>query len=267
MASSMDLKTSRPSSFFTVLLGDFQEKLLLPRAFVRAFNGEEPKNFILRSDTGISWTVSVKKLDNNFFLCNEWQIFAKENALQLGEFLVFECNSISDFTVQIFGTNECAKEVSLAKKFNAQVKTVKETASVHPEIRRECSDETSGEAVVTGRMISFPDKHNGSSVKKVKSGSLRSFTMTFGPSSVGKLILPRPFSRKYLRGPAQDVTLRVPNSGMWLTRCTVGAHHVLTTGWKIFCADNNLKEGDVCTFKLEHRKNMELKVSIVRSRA
>ncbi|KAL5701567.1 hypothetical protein ACHQM5_026891 [Ranunculus cassubicifolius] len=220
-----------PTSFFKVLFGDFQDQLLLPTEFTKKYHGVVPKKFILRSPTGVAWMVSVKEVENNFFLCKEWMAFVRDHALEAGQFLVFHCNSISDFSVQIFCTNECRKEVHVATAKNENM------GAQGDELTRD---------------------------KSATTGTLPSFTITYGPSRLYKLIVPRAFAKRYMKKVAESVTLRVSDGSVWRTRCGVGVHHGLVGGWKSFVVDNGLKDGDVCTFELVERDPIELKVSIVR---
>ncbi|KAL5721238.1 hypothetical protein ACHQM5_013825 [Ranunculus cassubicifolius] len=225
----MAVAAINPPSFFKVLLGNFQEQLLLPRQFIKNYHGNVPKKFILRSPTGISWMVSVTEVENDFFLCKEWQAFARDHALEAGQFLVFHRNCVSDFSVEIFGRCGCQEEVRVAATENE------------------------------GTQSNVFTQHEAAT-----SGTHASFTVTYRSSRLYNLIVPRAFAKVYMTKDPEQVTLRVPDGGVWHTRCNIGSHHTLVGGWKSFVLDNNLKDGDVCTFELVKRNPLELKVLIIR---
>ncbi|KAF9608848.1 hypothetical protein IFM89_011886 [Coptis chinensis] len=73
------------------------------------------------------------------------------------------------------------------------------------------------------------------------------------------------FARRYLKGDAPFVSLRVLDGRTWQVQpvFTIGGANVkLSKGWKTFVLDNHLEEEDICIFELVDRKHMGLKVSI-----
>ncbi|XXG63506.1 hypothetical protein AAC387_Pa05g1681 [Persea americana] len=100
----------RRPSFFKVILKDHTQELRIPPAFVKQFNSEIRNEFILRSSTRKVWHVKVKTVNNALFFQNGWADFAKENLIQMGDFLVFVYLGNSKFDVKVFGKTGCLKE-------------------------------------------------------------------------------------------------------------------------------------------------------------
>ncbi|PIA52395.1 hypothetical protein AQUCO_01000339v1 [Aquilegia coerulea] len=186
-------RISSAPSFFKLLIHDFSQQLCLPTDYINNFNGDVPKQFILTSSTRRSWEVSVKKVDNDLFLCEKWPNFAKDNALEFGDLLVFIYNGNSEFDVKIFGSNACEKEVELALKNNIESnsyvrekkdgKDMENSDKLHSQVMLKCyKRRRTNEAVVTDKMTSLT---NSISIKTERSEALEvahSFTATFQPS-------------------------------------------------------------------------------------
>ncbi|KAF6177077.1 hypothetical protein GIB67_015952, partial [Kingdonia uniflora] len=89
----------------------------VPRAFLKHFNGISlPRKSFLRSPYGKSWTVILKKIDNDLYFCNGWLKFVSDHSLEAGDFLIFIYRGKSKFDIKIYGRTCCEKKVSLAKK-------------------------------------------------------------------------------------------------------------------------------------------------------
>ncbi|KAH0716822.1 hypothetical protein KY290_013077 [Solanum tuberosum] len=59
------------------------------------------------------------------------------------------------------------------------------------------------------------------------------------------------FARKYFLENDGSLVLRVPGSGSWSVKCTIGtANAKVGSGWKAFVLENKLKVGDVCVFEV-----------------
>ncbi|KAF8406369.1 hypothetical protein HHK36_008456 [Tetracentron sinense] len=107
--------TPRPS-FFKVMIGDFTNKIRIPPAFMKNFNGMLPHESILRSDTGRFWRVQMEVVDQDLFFQNGWPEFVKDHALEVGDFLIFWFLGNSTFDVRIYGRTGCEKKVALPKR-------------------------------------------------------------------------------------------------------------------------------------------------------
>jgi hypothetical protein len=84
------------------------------------------------------------------------------------------------------------------------------------------------------------------------------------PSKFGKTH----FDLKKKRG---DIYFQLLNGRVWpakytIRRCSTGLKFELTSGWKKFAKDNNLKVGDACNFELILSTNMTFQVEIFREK-
>ncbi|XP_028243806.1 B3 domain-containing protein REM19-like [Glycine soja] len=87
-----------------------------------------------------------------------------------------------------------------------------------------------------------------------------SFLVVIYPSNArsrGPLNFPSKFCKKHidLRKNRGDINLEVLNGRVWHARYRIRTAETrrrfeLSSGWKTFAEDNNLKVGDVCTFEL-----------------
>lgn len=60
-----------------------------------------------------------------------------------------------------------------------------------------------------------------------------------------------------------DLVLQIPNKRSWALKCYRAKEYAkLTSGWKEFVLDNNIKAGDVCVFEQVSRSNRVFNVYI-----
>ncbi|XP_070052213.1 B3 domain-containing protein Os03g0620400-like isoform X1 [Nicotiana tomentosiformis] len=73
-------------------------------------------------------------------------------------------------------------------------------------------------------------------------------------------------ARKFFATRHSDVVLKVSSKKSWAVKCILGtANAKLTSGWKEFVLDNNLKVGDVCVFERVSRSKLLFNVIIFTS--
>ncbi|XP_016432496.1 B3 domain-containing protein REM16-like [Nicotiana tabacum] len=107
--------------FFKVMMNDFRPRLRIPHKFV--INLKDSYKLlgrkILRGPSGNTWTVEVKKReDNDYVFCNGWEQFVKDHCLEEADLLVFKMKSFSCFDVTIFDLSACEKEETFFVKKN-----------------------------------------------------------------------------------------------------------------------------------------------------
>ncbi|XP_059294587.1 uncharacterized protein LOC132047576 [Lycium ferocissimum] len=74
------------------------------------------------------------------------------------------------------------------------------------------------------------------------------------------------FARKYLLKNDGNLVLRVPGSGSWSVKCTIGTGNAkVHSGWKEFVLENKLKVGDVCVFEVIKGAQLVVDVKIFRA--
>ncbi|KAK9285272.1 hypothetical protein L1049_024462 [Liquidambar formosana] len=104
----------RRPSFFKVLMGNFTEKLRIPPAFVKNFEGMLSNKSILKTDTRRSCVVNVEQNGRDCFFTNGWRKFVRNHHLEIGDFLVFWLVGDSTFEVVTYGRSGCPKNVNSA---------------------------------------------------------------------------------------------------------------------------------------------------------
>ncbi|KAG6777788.1 hypothetical protein POTOM_017621 [Populus tomentosa] len=104
-------------------------------------------------------------------------------------------------------------------------------------------------------------------VKKVEPES-PSFKVTLKPYNIHKhlLYVPCGFARRHLLGGPAVIKLTVSNERYWPVQVVRRDHRrvTLTKGWSKFIGENDLVEGDVCTFELVEDNGSLLKVTVSR---
>ncbi|XP_059638499.1 putative B3 domain-containing protein At5g66980 [Cornus florida] len=106
----LSLSDKCPQFFKVFLPGRSSQRLRIPPAFLKHFDGVLPSKSIIRSLASRSWRVEVKEVDNNLYFEKGWHEFVKDNSLEFGDFLVFCYGGDSIFFVKVFGKNGCHKE-------------------------------------------------------------------------------------------------------------------------------------------------------------
>lgn len=101
-----------------------------------------------------------------------------------------------------------------------------------------------------------------------------SFKVTLKPYNIHKHLLvrhlieyvPCGFARRHLLGGLAVIKLQVSNERYWPVQVFRREHRrvTLTKGWSQFIGENDLVEGDVCTFELFEDNGSMLKVTVSR---
>jgi hypothetical protein len=74
--------------------------------------------------------------------------------------------------------------------------------------------------------------------------------------------VPLNFEQKYLKEQQSEIALQVlDDERTWIVKYCM---RKISSGWKTFVSDNNLKLGDVCLFEMINRKSYAFKVLIFR---
>lgn len=100
-----------------------------------------------------TWSVNLKKVDNNVILEKGWNKFVEDNCLEFGDFLIFSYDGSSKFHVRLYGKNGCKKEISPTKE-------------QHKGKRRNSNEK------LTHGNESIDEKHEGSRVNHTESGCM-----------------------------------------------------------------------------------------------
>ncbi|KAK2413934.1 B3 domain-containing transcription factor VRN1 [Trifolium repens] len=278
-----EIPEMKPIHFFKIIFTQnlHHGKLMMPIKFVKKYGESLPNVIYLKTPNGAKWKLNLVKSDGKIWFEKGWKEFAKYHSLAHGHLLLFKYQTTSHFQVQIFensaleinypfqgnkppsGENCRApqkRKTNSSFEFLQQCKIGKSQKVVVHHIDKECK----GKQVIT------------TAVERAKSFKTYnpSFVLAMGASYVDHrflLTIPSKFGKTHFdlkkkRGEIyfQLLNRRVANSSMgdchrrvWparytIRRCSTGLKFELTSGWKKFAKDNNLKVGDACNFELIH---------------
>ncbi|XP_077233559.1 putative B3 domain-containing protein Os03g0621600 isoform X2 [Tasmannia lanceolata] len=272
----------RRASFFKVMIGDFTQKLRIPPAFVRHFNGKLLNKSILKNPTGKFWHVKVERIGNDLFFQEGWQNFVKDNSLQTGDFLVLEYDGNSEFDVLIFGKSGCEKEDALTDMNwgghcpNKLEEIREERVMGSPLCKISHYSPNKFEELQNGRSFGSPlckcSYYNGcSKMNSVLSGKTNRrgklmvrvltcqlklekphFSITWSRTRNRSYVtIPKLLARDIRNRSKPTLTLVDPSGRRWqITTNNRGDGRMdLGAGWTALRKGNNIREGDICAFE------------------
>ncbi|CAK9317199.1 unnamed protein product [Citrullus colocynthis] len=155
MESRREMATARRPCFYTSYSSTLtSERLKLPLKFVKHLEEIIGRSVVLIGPSGKTWLVNLIQQNDDLFFCDGWPTFARDHALECGDFLVFRYDGELHFNVQVFDQSACEKEGS----FHSQCSQDK---TGHKRDREEdhSSPETCEEAVAK-KMRSIFDVHS-----------------------------------------------------------------------------------------------------------
>ncbi|KAL0913705.1 hypothetical protein M5K25_017184 [Dendrobium thyrsiflorum] len=111
--SSTESTPRRSYHFFKIFLPNLSSThMRIPPAFLPHVEGQAPARFYLKGPSEFVWGVDLVKKPDGLFFSDGWEAFALDHALAAGDFLLFEYNGSSTFSVMIFDKTACEKEVA-----------------------------------------------------------------------------------------------------------------------------------------------------------
>ncbi|XP_060192862.1 uncharacterized protein LOC132622293 [Lycium barbarum] len=125
--------------------------------------------------------------------------------------------------------------------------------------------------IIYGRNKIVMDKESAIAYQRAKAFKSKSpFVISFmQPSYISipyRLNISSTFARKYFLENDGNLVLRVPGSGSWSVKCTIGPGDAkIHSGWKAFVLENELKVGDVCVFEVVKGTQLFIDVTIIRA--
>lgn len=96
-----------------LMMGDFQNEMIIPEEFVKRFKGEIPGKITLETKNHCSYIIGVTKQQEKLVLTAGWGNFVETFALQMGDTIVFRYNGNSKFSVIIFDNLGCENALSV----------------------------------------------------------------------------------------------------------------------------------------------------------
>ncbi|KAM5552022.1 putative B3 domain-containing protein [Rosa sericea] len=211
-------------AFFQVLVGDFSEKLKMPTSFVIHFNG--PALCKLRGPNGKCWDVKLEEKNNDLFFHKGWKKFVKDNYLEEGDFLVFNYDGNSLFSVTIYDESACEMDMEEAKRKRS-------TGGFVGQMRDYVMP---GETRV--RVIEFKSEH-------------LCFKRTMENHRLYQLNIPKIIARAKGLMSKRTIELRDPSNRSWPVTVTPmeDGRTLMNKGWCDCCKANQIKKGNTIVFE------------------
>ncbi|KAL6637453.1 hypothetical protein ACP70R_025025 [Stipagrostis hirtigluma subsp. patula] len=283
--------------FFKVLMGDFRERLAIPDKFALHFRGRISTSIKLESRSGYTFDVQVAKNLGRLVLQSGWKSFVSAHDLQMGDFLVFKYDGISQLKVVIFDISGCEKVLTYPiPKDAAPGWKMGENTDIlsichDPPMKSLQSDKKTlnqkGSSRLSDRRVQSAPSYilqcrthlTGTQTKKLKEkvraihSAIPIYACVLRKSNIStrssELIIPKAYADVYLPFVEQTLILQC-NGKSWEVRCRIRDSNRrckrLLKGWKGFARDNKLQLGDLCLFELLKNKKYTMNVHIIRAK-
>ncbi|XP_017638182.2 putative B3 domain-containing protein Os03g0621600 [Gossypium arboreum] len=242
----MTRKPKRSPSFFKVLIGDFDNKLRIPPAFVKyVLKGNVPTMFTLYSDSGNSWRVRVMVEEGSYFFNSGWSKFVKHHDLEIGDFLVFFLVDTSTFDVLIYNGTACPKNIILAAKKRKCLPPLANRQIEDTPSQKCASVSKKPKAVYRARSVN----QEVESITEVTRKHV-SFVMVVKKYHKYFACVPRCFAKETGLLKESITLIKGPRGGMWPMNTTECGKQVrLGGGWSQFLHENEIVVGDTLLFE------------------
>ncbi|KAK1259852.1 B3 domain-containing protein [Acorus gramineus] len=98
--------------FFKILIGDFSEKLHIPRKVVNFLSDKASKRaVVLQGPIGCIWHIKLGNATNGWYIMDGWSDFVNDHSLKESDLLFFKYDGIMHFKVKIFDQSACEKNI------------------------------------------------------------------------------------------------------------------------------------------------------------
>ncbi|XP_065871973.1 B3 domain-containing transcription factor VRN1-like [Euphorbia lathyris] len=259
-------KADQRPHFFKFILNDSapQQKLVIPRKFVKTFGGYLSNPVILKVPSGQKWKVDIVKCEGEICLQSGWREFAEYYSIEYGYLLVFEYDkAVSEFNVIIF--DKTTTEIDYPFSFT-NVDQDPNIVADEPEI-----DDVSVEILPSKANLGDQFTRKKKLTREEKSKAVEravsnfqsenpSFTIVMQPSYVHNTNvmppIPLGFARKYLNKNGDAAILNMLDGKSWSIKYCSSTNsgttitRIKNSGWRGFVKGNDLEVGDVCIFEI-----------------
>ncbi|KFK38646.1 hypothetical protein AALP_AA3G142000 [Arabis alpina] len=129
--------------FFKVFLPEFSShELVIPPAFIDILEKPLPNEVSLLDEIGRVWCVETKTQDTEerfrVVFDKGWNVFAKDQSLEFGDFLVFNYDGDSRFSVTIYANDGIKKDLGITERSRVSVDKEPVDSFTKPERRKDC---------------------------------------------------------------------------------------------------------------------------------
>ncbi|KAK4709827.1 hypothetical protein R3W88_004340 [Solanum pinnatisectum] len=241
------------SKFYKIILSqDECIRLRIPKDFVKRCCNNILNPVYLEVPSGQVWEVEVKHSQGQIWLTKGWQDFCDYYSISFGHFLMFGYNARSHFNVTIFDLSAAEIEYPYSLRtfhchethlaLETDLSESDYSVDILEDIPRSLKLKEKVPDMVDHSVENLGDGQFSKRKRHEDDVASPSFTREGQTSK---------FARKYFLENDGNLVLRVPGSGSWSVKCTIGtANAKVGSGWKAFVLENKLKVGDVCVFEV-----------------
>nr|GMC58828.1 B3 domain-containing protein REM9-like [Ipomoea batatas] len=253
--------------FFRVMnVAGTQTKLHLPPIISKKLVEQDIKEVLLTSQKG-TWEVEIHSFEGKHWFTNGWEDFVLQHGLSNRHIVLFEHTGGSSFNVRVFDfASSCevdfnGESKTKTKRVRTQGKNAEDSSKVYVKL-----EEDIDEVLSPVKVEKHDHAYDKEETKRKRKSEFVNVSSTGHPQFVTSIKqynvrrrspymhIPADFcvanglynnGRICLKGPSskQEVSLKVCRGGRTI-------YAVITRGWSDFIARNDLKVGDICTFKL-----------------
>ncbi|CAO1939097.1 unnamed protein product [Urochloa humidicola] len=265
-ASVSSKDAARKRQFISALPTDMMEKMRIPAKFVEQYLPKEHlKNqyAIVLGPFGKVYSIKVEMVQSDVFLSGGWSQFLTFHDITEANALLLRYEGNMIFTVKVFGPNGFLRQSKHKEVRVPQVSTLPDIEE-HQEAPSAPIQKCSKNDLPIG---SGERKPQGSICSLKKASSRLRCVYEIGPpawirkemstKNIKKFIpLPATFCNAIGFREACTITFKtsLSSTSSWQVRVLPykgkGSSHQLGSGWRRFCQENKIKEGDVCTFNV-----------------
>ncbi|KAL4196132.1 hypothetical protein AMTRI_Chr04g181840 [Amborella trichopoda] len=232
---------------------------IIPPAFWHNFK----KGFheaVLEGPSGNCWNVEVEEVGDALCFSRGWKKFVEDHSLNDGDFLVFYYDGDTHFLINIFDEIACERDDAFDVECSEKYSPVEKNMSESPP------------AIVKASENLVTDKQNEGAIQKAQ--SFRTTHLHFIVvmrstlvSSKFNVTIPHKFVAMDVLTKDQNIKLQVPNmKNSWPAKISWARGKTrISSGWKKFVTDNDLKEGDACVFELSKARSDTFNILIFRA--
>ncbi|CAL5028170.1 unnamed protein product [Urochloa decumbens] len=253
---------SRRPQFISVLAPDSMEKLPIPAKFVQNYISKGHMNnsiAVLLGPLGKICQVELKMNGPDTIFSGGWSQFLALNGITEADCLLLRYERNMTFTVKVFGPNGCKMESKHNGARMQQISTLPDIEK-QQELSSACIEKCERKK---DRLCSEEQKKPKAPMTSLKASLHKKSFYEIGPPSWIKKVINTSTLEHHL-SLAKDfcsaiglqepciITLKTSMdcTESWQVHGRTGTNcsYIIKYGWKRFCLENSLKEGDMCTF-------------------
>ncbi|CAL5032888.1 unnamed protein product [Urochloa decumbens] len=250
---------TRKRQFISALPTNFMEKMRIPANFVQQYLPKEHLNnqsAVILGPFGKVHNIKLEMVLSDVFLAGGWPQFLAFHDITEANALLLRYEGNMFFTVKVFGPNGCLRK-SKHKEVRVPQNIEEKQEAPSASIQKCCKNDLpigDGEKKPQGPITSL--KKASSRLKCIyEIGPPAWIRKEMSIKSIKKFIpLPGVFCDAIGFQEACTITFKtsLSSTSSWHVRVLPfkNCSHQTGAGWRRFCQDNKIKEGDVCTFNI-----------------